>query len=59
MKFKKGDNIVVKEFGNGFESATVTGITKEKGRKFYTLKILRGIATIPVSAEINYELSKV
>ena len=31
---------------------------KRKGQKMYLLKILNGTATIPVSAEVNYELIK-
>ena len=56
MKFKKGDKIVVTEFGRGFENATVTGIIKQNGKQYYTLKILCGNATIPISAEVNYKL---
>ena len=56
MKFKTGDTIVVDEYGKGFEKATVTGVIKQKGRQYYTLKIVNGTATIPVSAEINYKL---
>ena len=56
MKFKKGDKIVVTEFGRGFENATVTGVIKQKGKQYYTLKILCGTATIPISAEVNYKL---
>lgn len=56
MKFKPGDNIVPIESYQGFENATVTGITEKKGKQYYTLKILCGIATIPVSAEEFYKL---
>ena len=56
MKFKVGDNIVVNEYGKGFESATVTGVIKQNGKQYYTLKIVNGTATIPISAEINYKL---
>ena len=56
MKFKKGDKIVVDEFGRGFEQATVTGIIEQNGKQYYTLKIVNGTATIPVSAEVNYKL---
>ena len=58
MKFKVGDKIVVDEYGKGFEQATVTGVIEQKGRQYYTLKIMNGTATIPVSAEINYKLFK-
>ena len=56
MKFKAGDNIVANEYGRGFESATVTGVIKQNGKQYYTLKIVNGTATIPISAEINYKL---
>lgn len=63
MKFKKGDTIEAREPGLGFEEATVLGtfISKEKrtkGKQMYYLKIICGVATIPVSAEINYQLKK-
>ena len=58
MKFKQGDKITVTEYGNGFERATVTGVTEQKGRQYYILKIMNGTATIPVSAEINYKIAK-
>ena len=58
MKFKVGDKIVVDEYGKGFEQATVTGVIEQKGKQYYTLKIMNGTATIPVSAEINYKLFK-
>lgn len=56
MKFSIGDTIVVDEYGKGFERATVTGVIEQKGRQYYTLKIMNGTATIPVSAEINYKI---
>ena len=56
MKFKKGDKITVTEFGRGFENVTVKNIIEEKGRQYYVLKIINGTATIPISAEVNYEL---
>ena len=63
MKFKVGDKIRPIETGCGFENASVQSIFtedkgKNKGRKYYKLKILCGTATIPVSAEVNYELDK-
>ena len=63
MKFKKGDIIVVTEYGRGFEKAVVMGIFtekkgKNKGKEMYLLKIMCGTATIPVSAEVNYKLVK-
>ena len=56
MKFKAGDTIVVDEYGNGFDKATVTGVIKQNGKQYYTLKIMNGTATIPVSAEVNYKI---
>jgi len=56
MKFKKGDKIVVDEYGRGFERATVAGVIEQNGKQYYTLKIVNGTATIPVSAEVNYKL---
>jgi RNA polymerase-interacting CarD/CdnL/TRCF family regulator len=58
MKFKQGDHIVVSEYGNGFDWAIVTGVIEQKGRQYYTLKIMNGTATIPVSAEVNYKIAK-
>jgi hypothetical protein len=55
MKFKAGDNIVVEEYCRGFEKATVTGVIKQNGKQYSTLKIVNGTATIPVSAESNYK----
>ena len=55
MKFKAGDNIVVEEYCRGFEKATVTGVIEKKGKQYYTLKIMNGTATIPLSAEVNYK----
>ena len=56
MKFSIGDTIVVDEYGRGFERATVTGVIEKKGRQYYTLKIMNGTATIPISAEVNYKI---
>ena len=58
MKFKKGDKIEPIAQGLGFENATVTGITKQNGKQYYTLKIMCGTATIPVNAETNYQIKK-
>ena len=55
MKFKKGDTITVTEYGRGFDKATVTGMVEKNGKQYYTLKIMCGTATIPVSAEVNYK----
>lgn len=56
MKFKKGDNITVAEYGLGFEKATVLGVIKQNGKQYYSLKIVNGTATIPVTAENNYKI---
>ena len=56
MKFEVGDNIVVDEYGRGFDMATVTGVIEKKGKQYYTLKIMNGTATIPISAEVNYKI---
>ena len=60
-KFKIGDKIKVSEYGRGFEQATVLNIYtekkgKHKGKEMYLLKIMCGIATVPIAAEDNYEL---
>lgn len=62
-KFKKGDVIGTVETGKGFEEAIVINTftsqeKRTKGKQMYLLKIMNGIATIPVSAEVNYELKK-
>ena len=58
MKFNKGDIITATEFGIGYEDATVTDVIKQNGKQYYTLSILCGTATIPVSAEVNYKKVK-
>lgn len=62
-KFKKGDRITAIDKGRGFEEAIVlnTFISQEKrtrGRQMYLLKIICGTATIPIEAEVNYEIMK-
>lgn len=62
-KFKRGDVIGATELGRGFEKAYVLGVFtgtkgRYKGKELYQLKIINGTATIPVSAEVNYELIK-
>lgn len=62
-KFKQGDTIVCTVFGKGFDQAVVEGVFtekkgKNKGREMYSLKIMNGTATIPVSSEVNYKLKK-
>lgn len=62
-KFKIGDHIEAIERGRGFERARVLGTYTSKSKKFkdkkmYLLKIMNGTATMPVSAEVNYRLSK-
>ena len=49
-KFKVGDTIGAIEQFHGIERGTVTKIDD----RYYHLKILNGIATIPFSAESNY-----
>lgn len=61
-KFKQGDRIEAIDKSRGFEEAIVlnTFISKEKptkGKEMYLLKIICGTATIPVTAEYNYQLS--
>lgn len=58
MKFKVGDKLKVAEYGKGFDDSTVIGVTENNGRQYYILKIMCGTATIPISAEVNYELFK-
>ena len=60
-KFKAFDKITAIERGRGFEEATVLNIFtakkgRFKGREMYYVKIMNGTATIPISAEENYEL---
>lgn len=62
-KFKRGQVIGTIEPGKGFEEATVLSVftskeKKTKGRQMYLLKIINGTATVPVSAEVNYQLKK-
>lgn len=54
MKFKKGDTITPREFCKGFSNALVDGVVSKNGKKFYSLRIMRGTALIPVSAEDFY-----
>lgn len=56
MKFCVGDVISPAMDYHGFEDAKVIGILEIKGRMYYRLKIMNGTATIPVTAEDNYEL---
>lgn len=62
-KFKPGDVIESIERGKGFDKAIVLNVyTAEKGirkgQKMYYLKIMNGTATVPVGAEVNYQLVK-
>ena len=62
-KFKVGDTITAITPGMGFEKATITDIytskeKKTKGKTYYKLKIMCGIATMLTSAECNYKLLK-
>ena len=56
MKFKVGDKISPIEVGKGFENATVIGRIRQNGKRYYSLKIVNGTATIPISAEVNYKI---
>ena len=53
-KFNVGDYITHVDGYNGFEDAIVTMIDD----KNYHLKIINGLATMPLRAEENYELKK-
>jgi hypothetical protein len=63
-KFKPGDRIEAIDKGSGFEEAIVLGTFTEmnkgkfKCQEMYNLKIPCGTATIPVSAEYNYQILK-
>ena len=62
-KFKKNDVIEAIEPGKGLERAVVLNVYvaekgKRKGQEMYYLRIINGTATIPVSAEVNYQLVK-
>ncbi len=52
--FKAGDEIVPKEFHIGIKDATVIGIDG----KNYRLKIMRGIAIIPIESQVHYKLKE-
>ena len=51
-KFHIGQTICAITPHTGFEKALITSIDD----KFYHLKIMCGIATMPISAEKNYKL---
>ncbi len=53
-KFKVGDHIAAIDIHKGVEKAVVTGVDSTN----YYLKIVRGTAIIPISAEVNYKLVK-
>ena len=53
-KFKVGDHIVPKIPNRGLESAIVTRIDD----KNYYLKILCGVAILPIGAQVSYKLEK-
>lgn len=62
-KFQVGDVIETLPGYTGFEKATILGTFTEekgihKGKEMYLLKILCGTATMPISAENNYQLYK-
>ncbi len=50
--FKAGDEIVPKKFHTGISNATVIGVD---GRS-YRLRIVRGIAIIPIESQVHYKL---
>lgn len=50
--FKVGDHIVSKIPNRGLESATVTRVDD----KNYYLKILCGVAILPIGAQVSYKL---
>lgn len=52
--FKAGDEIVPKEFHIGIKDVTVIGIDG----KNYRLKIMRGIAIIPIESQVHYKLKE-
>lgn len=54
--FNIGDIITPKEYHQGFENARVIRLSEINGKQYYTLKILCGTATIPLSAEENYKV---
>lgn len=51
-KFKVGDHIVSKISNRGLERATVTRVDD----KNYYLKILCGVAILPIGAQVSYKL---
>lgn len=53
-KFKVGDHIVPADYHIGLEHAVVTRIDD----KNYYLKILCGVAILPISTQVNYQLEK-
>lgn len=53
-KFRVGDSIVPIQPGRGIEKAVVTRID---GNSYY-LKIMHGIAVIPISSQAVYKLDK-
>ena len=53
-KFNVGDTIVPIEPGRGLERATVKRIND----KNYYLKIMHGIAIIPIGSQVIYKLEK-
>lgn len=52
--FNIGDIITSIQPNNGYENALVTDIKNNS----YHLKIVNGIAIIPIQAQINYKLKK-
>lgn len=53
--FKAGDEIVPKEYHIGISNATVIDVD---GRN-YRLRIMRGIAIIPIESQVHYKLKDI
>jgi hypothetical protein len=58
MRFKQGDVITAIYKGRGLEEATVMDVVEKDGKQYYSLKIVRGTALLPVAAEVNYKIFK-
>lgn len=53
-KFKPGDHLVPSDYHVGLDHATVLRVDE----KNYYLKIMRGVAILPITAQVNYKLLK-
>lgn len=51
-KFKAGDHLVPNDYHVGLDHATVMRVDE----KNYYLKIMCGIAILPIEAQVNYKL---